>query len=88
VDSHSFWKALAIGILVLASTLIALRLTFPMDDRVMRRTSPVFAGAAGFLTIIYLLDNPALLERYTLQFVIGFLSIVMALTVLLRRVFR
>lgn len=82
-----FWQALAMGVLVLSSTFIALRVAFPTGSRPVRRASAVFAGAAGFLVSVYLLENPALLEHYVLEIVIGLLSVVMVFIAVLRRVF-
>jgi len=88
VGNPRLWEAIAIGILVLTSTFIAFRLAFPKNDRVLRRASVVFAGVSGFLVSLYLFENPALLERYALEIVIGLLSIVVVLIAFLRRMFR
>jgi len=59
VNITGFWQALAIGILVFVSTFMAMHRVFPMDDRVIRKASAVFVGAAGFLVTTYLLEIPA-----------------------------
>jgi hypothetical protein len=75
-------------VLVFASTYIAFCKAFPEADGSQRKAGAVFAGAAGFLVTAFLLENPDLLDRYSLEIVVGLLGILLAFIAFLRRVFR
>ena len=88
LSSPGLWESIAIGVLVLATTFMALRFAFPANDTQMLKTSGVFAGAAGLLVTLFLLRNPAVLERYSREIVIGLLGILLVFIAFLRRVLR
>ncbi|NLS80064.1 MAG: hypothetical protein GXY76_22720 [Chloroflexi bacterium] len=80
-----FWVALSIGVLVFGSVMVAFRRVFSTDDRVVLKSGALFAGAAGVLTTLYLLERPDILDRYALQIVLALLGLVLAFIALLRR---
>ena len=78
--------ALAIGVLVLGAVYLTLDQVFPNREPGIRKAKGVFAGAAGFLVTMYLLQNPPFLQEVSRQLVLQAVAIVFALLLLLRAV--
>ena len=80
-----FWMSLLIGVLVLSNVYLLLELALGFPSAQARKAGGVFAGAAGVLTTLFLLQNPEFLGRLAAQLVIGLTGLVLATLALLRR---
>ena len=80
-----FWMSLLIGVLVLSNVYLLLELTLGFPSPQARKAGGVFAGAAGVLTTLFLLQNPGFLSELATELVIGLTGLVLATLALLRR---
>ncbi|MBN1483897.1 MAG: hypothetical protein JXA37_04180 [Chloroflexia bacterium] len=83
--TNDFWLALLIGILVLADVYLLLELALGFPSAQARKAGGIFAGAAGILTTLYLLQSPALLHRLVQEIVLALAGLLLATIALLRR---
>ncbi|HUW14358.1 MAG TPA: hypothetical protein VM537_31840 [Anaerolineae bacterium] len=81
-----FVTASLIGVLVLADIYMLQERIFGFPSPQARRAGGVFAGAAGMLTTLYLLQDPELLQGVFARLAVGFLGVVLATVLVLRRV--
>ena len=84
---HTINLALAIGlgILVLATVYLAMGRIFPLKNPNVRKVAGIFAGTAGFVTTVFLYDNPNLLYERSEYVVLALVGLVITLISTLRR---
>ncbi|MBT6063050.1 MAG: hypothetical protein HOG55_17880 [Anaerolineae bacterium] len=80
-----FIKALILGVLVMLALYLSLSKTFDIDHFSTRRTLDLFSGGVGLLTTFSLIENPAVLNKYVNETVIGGLGVVLAIITLARK---
>ncbi|MBT3313182.1 MAG: hypothetical protein HN390_01075 [Anaerolineae bacterium] len=80
-----FIKSLIVGALVMLALYLSLSKVFDINNYSVRKALGLFAGAAGLLTTFWFLENPALLEKYVAEIVIGGIGIVLALLSLAKK---
>lgn len=84
-DTLNLALAIGLGILVLATVYLAMGRIFPLRDPNVRKAAGLFAGAAGFVTALFLYNNPGLLYDRSEYIVLALIGIVIGLISALRR---
>ena len=78
-------QALLLGVMVFLAIFLALERAGMMPTPQTRRAGALFGAATGFLVMLHLQENPALLAQMVEKHVMEALAVLSALLALLRR---
>jgi hypothetical protein len=80
-----FSFALLVGVLVMLALYLSLSRAFDLTNSSVKKSLALFCVAAGLLTIFWLNENPAVLEKYVSEIVGAGIAVLLALLVFAKK---